>query len=190
MNKVQLTEYTRQTLIRFIKELAVTHGEFTLKNGDKSSFYIDLRRLSLDSMGLGCLGSTVESVLEIEGIYWDAVAGPALGACPIIGGMLSWCDEIGRHALGFMVRSQAKEHGTGKLVEGQTEKLPGREVVVVEDVVTTGGSVIAAAKEIEALGGKVTAVVGVLDREQGGRENIVAAGYRYVPIVKLSELNL
>jgi orotate phosphoribosyltransferase len=178
-------------LVKLVQEHAVLKGDFTLKSGEKSKYYIDMRRLSLHASGLQAIVDALFIRLSEERIAFGAVAGPSVGVDPILGGILEASNSgLVRDLLGYMVHSQPKDHGTEKLVEGQTEKLPGLNVVVVEDVITSGGSVIKAAQEIEKLGGKVVVIISVLDRLQGGGENIEKAGYRYISLLTIDDLKL
>jgi orotate phosphoribosyltransferase len=116
----------------------------------------------------------------------DAIGGLTLGADPIIGSMLSLAGMEDLELKGIIVRKEAKGHGTAKLTEGPLSK--GDRVVIIEDVVTTGGSSAKAIKAVRDAGGEVTRVLAVVDREQGGRENLRKIGCRLESIFSVGEL--
>ena len=168
----------RDDLIAFIRAEAVFHGDFVLTSGKRASYYIDLRKVSLDHRVAPLIGRVMLDVLaEFEGV--DAVGGMTMGADPIslAIGMYSAADS----PLGvFTVRKEPKDHGRGKRIEGNFTA--GDSVIVVDDVITTGGSTIKAIDAIKAEGGKVVAAFVLVDREEGGREAIEGRG---VPVHSL-----
>jgi orotate phosphoribosyltransferase len=161
---------------------SVMRGDFTLASGAKSDLYVDCRLTTLDAEG-GCLvGQVMHALLrktERElGATVAGVGGLTMGADPI-----SLAVAMTSHLAGdaapiqaFSVRKEAKSHGRKKLVEGNFKS--GDSVVVVDDVITTGGSTLQAIEKVEAEGGKVAFVIVLLDREEGGRANIEAKGYK------------
>ena len=162
--------YDRSRLIALFRERALKFGEFTLASGKKASYYLDGKQITLHSEGLRLVS---EGLLEIlADVQFDAIGGMSIGADPIIGGVLALARTQGRSLQRFLVRKEAKGHGTGRYIEGPVQ--PGARVVIVDDVVTTGGSSIQAIERIQEFGGKVVAVVAVVDRKEGGAANFKA----------------
>jgi orotate phosphoribosyltransferase len=155
---------------------AVKTGEFVLSSGKKSNFYIDCRKVTLHPKGAKLIGRIVLD--KIKGLKVDAIGGLTLGADPITGAVVALSDIPG-----FIVRKKEKEHGTKQKIEGLLE--PGWNVVVVEDVATTGGSALQAIEAVEAVGAKVVKVISVVDREEGAAQ--VLAGYDFDPILHKSD---
>lgn len=165
--------YDKSSLQQLIREKALEFGDFTLASGKRASFYLDCRKVTLDSRGAKLIG---EGMLELLGEPWpDAIGGMAIGADPITAATITLAGIQGRPLKGFIVRKEAKEHGKGRSVEGPIE--PGESVVIVEDVVTTGGSALQAIEKVEASGLKVRGVAAIIDRLEGGREAFAARGY-------------
>src|SRR5690606_26393726 len=131
-----------------------------------STYYLDGRLITLHAEGLRLIA---EGILEsLQSIPFDAVGGMSIGADPIVGGILAVAAERKRPLVGFMVRKEAKSHGTKRSVEGPVQ--PGSRVVIVEDVVSTGGSALQAADRLAEMDCQVVAVIGVCDRLMGGGE--------------------
>ena len=165
--------YDRDALARLIREKALQFGDFTLASGKKSTFYLDCRKVTLDSDGARLIG---EGILELlfDPELPAAVGGMAIGADPITAAAITMAAVHGRSLRGFMVRKEAKDHGTKRFVEGPVQ--PGETVVIVEDVVTTGGSALAAIDRAVEFGLTVRGVIGLIDRNEGGREAFAARG--------------
>ena len=165
--------YDRKKLISLIRSDALQTGDFTLASGKKSSYYLDCRRVTLDSSGAVLVA---EGILELLGEDLpDAVGGLAIGADPITAALITTVGLRGVTLKGFIVRKEPKGHGRGRDVEGPVEA--GQSAIIVEDVVTTGGSALQAAERAEQRGLKVLGVVGVIDRLQGGAEALAQRGY-------------
>ena len=159
--------YDRDRLMELFKERALKFGEFTLASGKTASYYLDGKQIILHSEGLRLVS---EGLLDLlSDVEFDAIGGMSIGADPIIGGTITVAAERGRDLQGFMIRKEAKGHGTGKYVEGPVQ--PGMKVVIVDDVVTTGGSSLLAIDRIEEFGCKVVQVVAIVDRMEGGAAN-------------------
>lgn len=174
----------REELKEIIKSRSVLKGDFTLVSGRKSTYYINGKMTSLHSRGLYL---AARQLLELFGDRpYDAFAGPTIGADPIIGALLALSAERGLEKHGLLVRKQAKGHGTRNMVEGRCED--GMKVILLEDVVTTGGSLLKAAEAVESCGGTVVAIYALVDREEGAAERINGAGYTFGSLFKVSEL--
>lgn len=170
--------FDRERLIELFRQRALKFGDFTLVSGKKSSYYLDGKQITLHSEGLRLVS---QGLMQLLGdVDFQAFGGMSIGADPIVGGVLTVAAEQGRELAGFMVRKEAKGHGTQKFVEGPVT--PGMKVVIVDDVVTTGGSSLLAVDRIQEFGCDVIKVVGIIDRLQGGAENFAA---RHLPFESL-----
>jgi orotate phosphoribosyltransferase len=177
----------RDQLIRFIKEEAVFHGDFTLTSGKKATYYIDLRKVSLDHRVAPLIGQVMTDL--IAGIPdVAAVGGLTMGADPIAAAVLHQGAARGLAYDAFVVRKEPKDHGRGKQVEGPD--LEGTRVVVLEDTSTTGGSPLKAIEALRKVGAEIAAVAVVVDRATGAKEIIEAAGYPYFAAISLDDLGL
>ncbi|MEY3310454.1 MAG: hypothetical protein RL107_590 [Actinomycetota bacterium] len=177
----------RSQLASLIKDNAVFFGDFTLTSGVKATYYIDLRRVSLDHRIAPLIGDVmVDLIADIPDIA--AVGGLTMGADPIASAVLHRGVLKGKRFDAFVVRKEPKDHGRGKQVEGPD--LEGKRVIVLEDTSTTGGSPLAAAAALEKAGAIVVAVAVVVDRNTGAKEIIEAAGYEYRSAISLSDLGL
>jgi orotate phosphoribosyltransferase len=165
----------------------VFFGDFTLTSGKKASYYIDLRKVSLDHRVAPLIGDVmVDLIDDIPDVF--AVGGLTMGADPIASAVLHRGVLKGKDYDAFVVRKEPKDHGRGKQVEGPD--LEGKRVIVLEDTSTTGGSPLAAAAALEKVGANVVAVAVVVDRDTGAREKIEAAGYQYRAALGLADLGL
>jgi orotate phosphoribosyltransferase len=174
----------REELKGILIRRSILKGDFTLVSGRKSGYYINGKMTTLDARGLYLAASLLLD--RLEGLECDAFAGPVIGADPIIGALLALSAERGLERGGLLIRKEAKGHGTGRLVEGDLRE--GMRVVVVEDVATTGGSLLRAAEAVAAGGGTVIGIHVLVDREEGATENIAAAGYTFDSLFKVKEL--
>lgn len=177
----------RDRLIDYISELAVFHGDFTLTSGKKASYYVDLRRVSLDHRVAPLIGQVMlELIAGVPDVA--AVGGMTMGADPIAAAVLHQGALVGRNYDAFVVRKEPKDHGRGRQVEGP--ELSGKRVIVLEDTSTTGGSPLKAIEALTAVGAVVAGVAVVVDRNTGAREVIEAAGYPYFAAIGLGDLGL
>ena len=174
----------REELKQIIIDRSIRKGDFTLVSGRKSSYYINGKMTTLHSRGLFLAASVLLD--SFEGIEYDAFGGPVIGADPIIGALLAVAAERGLEKEGLLVRKEAKGHGTQKMVEGNISE--GMRVIILEDVVTTGGSLLKAADAVVAEGGIIAGIHVLVDREEGATEGISAAGYEFSSLFKVSEL--
>lgn len=177
----------RAQLIEHIGSEAVFHGDFTLTSGKKASYYVDLRKVSLDHRVAPLIGEVMlELIAEIPDI--SAVGGMTMGADPIAAAILHQGAARGLAYDAFVVRKEPKDHGRGRQVEGPD--LTGKRVIVLEDTSTTGGSPLAAIVALEKVGAIVVAVAVVVDRDTGAAEAIEGAGYPYLSAIGLTDLGL
>lgn len=160
----------RETLIAELREHALVVGEVTLSSGEKADYYVDAKRATLRQPGFAAVGTLVAAEAAERGA--KAVGGLTMGADPIASAAIS--DPAGRDLLAFFVRKERKAHGLQRWVEGPILGR-GTPVLIVEDVVTTGGSTIQAIERCRAEGLEVVGVVAILDRLAGGAERIAAA---------------
>jgi orotate phosphoribosyltransferase len=177
----------KQQLIEYITADAVFHGDFTLTSGKKASYYVDLRRVSLDHRVAPLIGQVmVDLISDIPDIY--AVGGLTMGADPIAAAVLHQGIVLGKGYHAFVVRKEPKDHGRGRQVEGPD--LEGKRVVVLEDTSTTGGSPLKAIEALLKVGAEIAAVAVVVDRDTGAQQIIEAAGYPYRYAIGLRDLGL
>lgn len=170
---------TREEIAAKIAEVALLHGDFTLRSGRKSRYYLDKYLFSTQPEILSALGKMFAE--RAAGV--DRLAGAELGGIPLVSAasMASGLPCV-------FIRNAKKEYGTAKQLEGKLEK--GDRVLIVEDVCTSGGQVLEAAKVMEAQGAKVAKIVATIDREEGAREAIEAAGYVFESLFTKSDLGV
>ena len=176
----------RDRLLELLLERSFRVGDFVLSSGLRSRYYVDCRTTTTHAEGQAVVGRMGLAVLREAGLRPAAVGGLTLGADPVAYAIAHASWLAGDPVNAFTVRKEPKAHGTGKRVEGCFAA--GDEVVVIEDTVTTGGSALKAIQAVEAEGGKVLAVLALVDREEGGREAIERAGYAVHTLVRVSEL--
>jgi orotate phosphoribosyltransferase len=174
----------REKLLKLLVEKSLKKGEFTLVSGAKSSYYINGKLCSLDSRGSYLIARILLAMISDD--VPDAIGGLSLGADPIVGAMLALAGMEDLELKGFMVRKEQKGHGTKSLVEGPVAA--GDRVVIIEDVITTGGSSLKAIRAVEDLGCEVARVIAIVDRKQGASENLKREGYRFESIFQVDEL--
>jgi len=172
--------------MELLRERSVQRGDFVLASGARSSFYVDCRTTTTHAEGQFLIGQLGWELLKSSGLYPDAVGGLTMGADPVAFSIAYTSWLAGEPINAFSVRKQPKSHGTGKRIEGCFGA--GSRVVVIEDVITTGGSAMEACAAVKAEGGGVLGVMALLDREAGGRELIEEAGYRVFSLFRISEL--
>jgi orotate phosphoribosyltransferase len=177
---------SRRQLIELLARRSARRGNFTLASGKQSNFYIDCRLTTMSPEGLSSIGPIGLALIRERGWDPDSVGGLTLGADPVSYAISYASAGQGKAVRAFTVRKEAKTHGTGKLIEGPFEKTD--RVVVIEDVITTGGSALKAADAIRAAGATILGVLAVVDREEGGREAIEATGLQVASIARASEI--
>ncbi|BDZ64369.1 orotate phosphoribosyltransferase [Agromyces mangrovi Wang et al. 2018] len=177
----------RQQLIDYITAEAVFHGDFTLTSGKKASYYVDLRKVSLDHRVAPLIGQVMlDLIADVPDVV--AVGGMTMGADPIAAAVLHQGAARGATYDAFVVRKEPKDHGRGHQVEGPD--LAGKRVIVLEDTSTTGGSPLKAIEALEKVGAEIAAVAVVVDRGTEAREVIEGAGYPYRFAIGLDDLGL
>ena len=178
--------YDRNALVTLIREQALRFGDFTLASGKKASFYLDCRKVTLDSRGAVLIAEGILDLLHNH--LPDAVGGMAIGADPITAAVITVAGQRKLPLKGFIVRKESKTHGTGRDVEGPGE--PGDTAIIVEDTVTTGGSSLLAIEKAEAAGLKVQGVVAIVDRLEGGAQAFAQRGYRLQSLLTIRDFGL
>ncbi len=173
-------------LLDLLAERSAKRGSFTLASGRQSDLYIDCRLTTMHPEGLSLIGPLGLRAIAERGWHPDSIGGLTLGADPVSYAIAYASQLAGLPTRAFTVRKEAKTHGTGKLIEGAF--LSGDRVVVIEDVITTGGSAVKAVGAIRAAGGTVIGVLAVVDREEGGREAIAALGVDVTTLARASEI--
>ena len=178
----------RESLRLLLLERSVERGEFVLASGRRSSIYVDCRRTTMSAQGMALIGRMGWTALQRLGWLPASVGGLTMGADPVACAIAAASFGSDHPVNAFSVRKQLKEHGTGRLIEGNFQ--PGDAVVVVEDVITSGDSAGRALSAVEQAGGRVLGVLAVVDREDEGRRSLEAQGYAVVALITLSELGL
>lgn len=176
----------RESLLKLLRERSVRRGSFTLASGRQSDVYIDARATTMSPEGLSLIGPL--GLLKIRERGWapDSVGGLTLGADPV-SYAISYASSGSPPMLrAFTVRKQPKDHGTQKLIEGPFHE--GDRVVVIEDVITSGASALRAAEAVRHAGGIILGVLAIVDREEGGRENLSRSGLDAIAIATAAEL--
>ncbi len=181
-----------QTLLALLANRSAKRGDFVLASGRRSNLYIDCRLTAMSPEGQLLIGRVGLNALGELGWDADSVGGLTLGADPISYAIAHASAAAAEGKSGqkmvrsFTVRKEVKQHGTGKLVEGPF--IAGDRVVVIEDVITTGGSALKAVESIKAAGGRVIGVLALVDREEGGREALELAGLKVHSLATASEI--
>ena len=174
----------RERLKEEILKKAVVHGKVILSSGKEADYYVDLRRVTLDSIGAPLVG---EVMLELtKDLDFEAVGGLTLGADPVATAMMHVAAGKGRKIDAFVVRKAEKAHGLQRRIEGPDVKR--RKVLAVEDTSTTGGSVLTAVEALKEAGAIIVGVAVIVER--GAKEKVEAAGFKYLAAYQLSDLGL
>ena len=174
----------RESLKNEILNKAVVHGKVILSSGKEADYYVDLRRVTLDSVAAPLVG---EVMLELtKDLDYEAVGGLTLGADPVATAMMHVAGQKGRKLDSFVVRKAEKAHGLQRRIEGPDVK--GKKVLAVEDTSTTGGSVLTAVEALKEAGAIVVAVAVIVER--GAAPKVKGAGLEYRAAYQLSDLGL
>jgi orotate phosphoribosyltransferase len=173
-------------LIALLKEKSLRRGKFILASGAESTYYIDGKMTCLDPRGATLIADAILD--EIAHLPIDAVGGMDMGATPIVGAVAVRSFARGRPLPVFVVRKEIKQHGTMKPIEGPLP--PNCKVAVIDDVITTGGSIIKAIEAVRAAGSQVLLAISVLDRQAGAAEALAKLNVPYRPLVTLADLGI
>jgi orotate phosphoribosyltransferase len=177
----------RSRLLKILKELSYEEGDFVLTSGKRSTFYIDAKETTLNPQGMYLVGKIMYGMArEIPGI--QAVGGVSIGGDPLVCSTVLAALGAQDDLPGFLIRKEPKGHGTNLWLEGGKNLKPGMTVVILEDVVTTGGSSLKAIEVTERGGYIVKGTIALLDRLDGGREAIESKGYLFKSIFTLNDL--
>jgi len=179
--------YDKQALIALFRKKALKFGNFTLVSGKKATYYLDGKQVTLDPHGAQQVGEGILDLLDPNRMP-AAVGGMSIGADPITAAVVTMSAVRGTPTAGFMVRRQSKGHGTNQYIEGPVQ--PGDEVVIVEDVVTTGGSSLEAIQRAEQFGLKVIRVIAIVDRMEGGARAFAEAGYPFSSLLTIQDFGI
>ena len=180
---------SRARLLELIKELAVVRGKVILSSGKEADYYIDLRRITLHHEASQLVGEVMLDMIESAGIQFASAGGLTMGADPVATAVMNASARSGGTVDAFVVRKAQKSYGMGRQVEGPD--VAGRNVVVLEDTSTTGGSALTAVEGVRNAGGNVVAVAVIVDRDTGAKERIEAeAGVPYLFAFGKDELGL
>ena len=169
-----MNTYDPEELKSLLRQHSLKFGNFTLASGQTASYYLDCRRITLHPRGANVIAAGMLERITAMKPMPSAVGGMAIGADPITASIITIAGQRDLPLLGFMVRKEPKGHGTGRQVEGPVE--PGQEVVIVEDVITSGGSALAAVEAAQTFGLVVRGVIGIIDRLAGGEAAFAAKG--------------
>ena len=173
----------RERLLEIIKKDALLRGDFTLASGRKSTYYINAKKIILKPEG-AFLSARVMLGMLPQGT--QAVGGVPLGAVPIVSSMVALSFQEGNAVDGFLIRKESKGYGTSKLIEGDVSD--GMHVVIVEDVVTTAGSVVKAIETIREQGLNILKIIALIDRHEGGKERLNSLGLDFEAVFSIDEI--
>lgn len=174
-------------LKRILKKNSVRYGDFTLASGQKSNVYVDARLTTLRAEAMPLIGRTFLAKFRERGWHPQAVGGLTMGADPVVTAIARESLDLDEPINAFLVRKESKEHGRGGYVVG-VDETEGLDVVIVDDVFTTGGSTITAIERAREAGMNVLGAVCLVDREQGGRKNIEAINCAVDRVLVMADL--
>ena len=177
-----------EALHELLQARSVRRGDFVLASGRRSTYYIDARLTTMSAEGQVLIGRAGLAAIRANGWKPAAIGGLTMGADPVAYAVAAASASSTPTIDAFSVRKEAKKHGTGKRIEGNFAS--GSEVVIAEDVITTGGSALQAIEAVRAEGAIVLGVLAIVDREEGGREAIVGMGIDVVSLATTTSLGL
>jgi orotate phosphoribosyltransferase len=169
-----------------VREKALKFGDFTLASGKKARYYLDGKQVTLDAAGAVLVGEGILDLLATQ--MPKAVGGMSIGADPITAAVVTMAGVRGLPLSGFMVRKEAKGHGTARTIEGPVQ--PGDEVAIVEDVVTTGGSSLAAIERCLEFGLFVSRAIAIIDRMEGGAAAFAERGIPFASLLTIRDFGI
>lgn len=180
-------EQLKAKLFELLNKEALKRGKFVLSSGKESNYYLDGRVITLTPEGAYLAAGIILDMVKDEAV--DAIGGPTLGADPIAGA-LAVLSYMNKHPIKcFIVRKQAKEHGTQRQVEGPELK-KGDRVILIDDVVTSGKAILEAKQALDKIGVIADKAIVIVDRNQGAVENLAKAGLKLESIFKITEFGL
>lgn len=174
----------RGRLLALLRDHAVLRGDFVLSSGKHATYYIDARRVTLSAEGSLLCGRLLFDLVHDWPVH--GTAGPTLGADPLVTAVAVTSAQRDHPLDAFIVRKEHKAHGVGRMIEGPWRD--GVPVAVLEDAVTTGGSVLRAAHAVAEQGGVVVGIATLIDRQEGGAAAVEAAGYPFRAVFTVDEL--
>jgi orotate phosphoribosyltransferase len=180
-----MSSASRDRLLQLFKDRAVSFGRFTLASGRESTYYINSKKAIFNSEALSLLGEEIWQ--RTRDLHVQAVGGPEVGAIPMAAAAALRYHQDGRTLEGFFVRKESKQHGSRDRIEGVLQA--GWRVALLEDVVTSGASVMQAITEVELAGAHIAAVISIVDRLEGGQDLLVPR-YNYMPIFTIRDFGI
>ena len=178
------SDVLRQVLLDLIVQYAYIEGDFVLSSGAKSSYYINCKQVTLRAEGGLALGRLLFQLLPED---TAAVAGLTLGADPMVSAVSVVSAYENKPIPALIIRKEPKGHGTKAYIEGPSLP-PGAKIVVLEDVVTTGGSALTAVERLQDVGYEVMQILSLIDREQGGKELYQSKGIKFKALFSITEI--
>jgi len=176
-----ITPQEKSILAKQIAEVALLHGNFTLRSGRTSNYYLDKYLFSTIPEILAPLGQMFANLIDTK--TTDRLAGAELGGIPLV-----TAASLATNLPAIFVRNKKKDYGTSKQIEGKINK--NDRIILLEDIATTGGQILEAAKTLEQLGAKIVKVIAVIDRSEGARDNIEKAGYNFKSLFTKQDLGV
>jgi len=174
----------KDLLKKLIRERSFRFGSFILTSGKESAYYFDGKQVTLHPQGAYLVARAI--LEKVKDIQIQAIGGPTLGADPMVGSLATVLYLEGMDLKLFIVRGAAKTHGTKRFIEGP-QLLTGDRVVIIDDVITSGGSIIRAIETVQEVGCNVVKVVTLVDRREGGTEKIEKMGIEIDPIFDIKD---
>jgi orotate phosphoribosyltransferase len=180
--------YDRDALIALVRKDALKFGQFTLASGKKATYYLDGKQVTLHPVGSRLVAEGILDLLADQKQMPTAIGGMSIGADPITAAVVTMSTIRDMPIVGFMVRKEPKGHGTDLFIEGPVR--PGDTAVIVEDVVTTGGSSFKAIERAEGFGLKIVRVIAIIDRMEGGAEAFAERGYPFSSLLTIRDFGI
>ena len=186
MDKLNRAEL-KEKLFNLLNQQALKRGKFLLSSGKESNYYLDGRVITLNPQGAYLVASIILDMLKGETL--DAIGGPTLGADPIVGALAVLSYINAQPIKTFIVRKQAKEHGTLQQVEGPALK-NGDRVILIDDVATSGKAILEAKQALDKIGVIADKAIVIVDRNQGATDNLAKVGIKLESIFKIADFGL
>jgi orotate phosphoribosyltransferase len=186
MEKLNLVQL-KAKLFDLLNQEALKRGKFVLSSGLESNYYLDGRVITLSPQGAYLVASIILEMIKDD--TWDALGGPTLGADPIVGAVAAVSYLTAHPIKTFIVRKQAKEHGTQQQVEGPALK-KGDRVVLVDDVATSGKAILEAKQALDKIGVIARKAIVIVDRNQGAALNLERESVKLEAIFKIADFGL